>query len=373
MISVISKNNVACFLRSGVLDLSELDVAKVDTPRRRRLLEKWQKRTPIYPIRPFIDYAWNDYDPKTVASYLISDLPSFYRHKSILYAGFCVWVICPNKEKLRKDAMVYTIAKAIENAERPWRSESAAFLHSIGETLGRLTGADRRLFEEVYYPVGGMMRVLRSYPRKSQLRLIHINAVETLEALHLMAIQHFHTSNLLDNQVSNRPSKIKGSAVVQHAFGSGSTNVFREQYTAQYQRKINTKGDQPKINMLRYKLRSANPIIESWDKSRASLAYSYAAASINLENDRTLLHEIVGGTSTYRKHSKLLPEWFGRARFVAENIIGNCEPERNPYNYERNLLDVLPQPFEIPSVFKIDADRVTRAYIDSRHKINLYL
>ncbi len=90
------------------------------TTRRERLRVKWAPIKPSIPLRPFIDYAWDNYDPLAVASYLLSADDAFYRHKSILHEGFCAWVACPSRRQLREDGMAYRIAKAVDAAEAPW-------------------------------------------------------------------------------------------------------------------------------------------------------------------------------------------------------------------------------------------------------------
>lgn len=335
--------------------MSEHDAGRVgerrDTPRRRRLRENWQSQGPNIPLRPFVDYAWEHYDPKAVASYLLDTGDSFHRQKSILHEGFCAWVVCPNHRKLCHDGMVYRIAKAVEDAEEPWREKAAGFGKLVGEVVGRTLGADRRFFDEVYYPIGGPTRVLQSMSRAAYKRTLSEHATDMLEAVHLMALHHYHLTHLRDKKTYHIPSKEAGAALVKTAFGAPVSRLFVEglkvKDTVSPPSKRVSDGKLPK----QYKLRGDTSILASWNQSRAAVAYAYAAASISTDTDRTLLHEIVACTSRRAGHRHLMAEWCGRARFVVEQIVERCHPERDPFDYRAHVLDVAPLAFEPPTLF----------------------
>lgn len=329
---------------------------KLDTPRRRRLHKNWKALGSTIPLRPFIDYAWDNYDPKAVATYLLESDKSFYRHKTTLHEGFCAWVACPTRRKLREDGMVYRIAKAVDDAERPWRDDASAFNHSMGETVGRMLRADRRFFEEIYYSVGGASRILQSMSRPMFKRVVGDRATDMLEAVHLMALHHYHLTHFHDKKVYHIPSKDAGASLVKKAFGAPSTRLFVEDLTDRDKQKPEVRV--PKV----YKLRADTNIVASWNQSRPSVAYAYAAASIKIGEGRTLLHDIVNCKCTRAKHQHLMQEWCGRARFVIESIIEQCHPEREPFDYRAQVPDVEPIPFELPKMFPFAPQIITEGY-----------
>lgn len=327
-------------------------VRKPDTPQRRRLRANWKASEPTIPRRPFIDYAWENFDPRAVASYLLDPGPGdFHRHKAILHAGFCTWVLCPSFGKLREDAMVYRVARAIEAAEAPWRAKASGFSRPLGDAVGRMLGTDRRFDEEVYHPIGGASRVLRAMSRPTFKRTLLSRAAEMLEAIHLVALHHYHLTHLRDKKIYHIPSKDAGAALLKTAFGAPVSQLFVEGLQVKDTVASTAKGASDGKAPARYKLRGYTSVITSWYASRTSLAYAYAAASLPTESGRTLLHEIVACRTTRAKHGALMPEWCGRARYVIEGILDQCHPEQKPYDYGAEVLNVTPVPFELPGVF----------------------
>ena len=329
---------------------------KPNTQRRHRVRENWKPLKLTVPLRSFVDYAWDNYDAKAVAAYLLDSDKSFYRHKSILHEGFCAWVACPARRKLREDGMVYRIAKAVEDAEAPWREGASAFNRSVGEFVGRTLRADRRFFEELHHPVGGAARIGQAMSRIAFKRALSEHATDMLEAVHLMALHHYHLTHLRDKKIYHIPSKDAGAALVKKAFGASTTRLFVEDLTVP--NKLKTKERVPRL----YKLRADTSIIASWSQSRPSVAYAYAAASIKTDGDRTLLHEIVSCKCTRAKHQHLMQEWFGRARYVVDSIIEQCHPEREPFDYRATLLNIEPIPFEVPCLFPFVPQVIAEGY-----------
>lgn len=364
---------------------SDQATRKLDIPRRRRVRANWTSRQPTIPLRPFIDYAWDNYDPKAVASYLLAADKGFYHQKRILYEGFCTWVVCPSRSKLREDSMVYRIAKAVDAAEAPWRSKADRFIPTLGDCVGRLIHGDVRFFQEVYYPTGGAMRVLGAVPRAAFKRALAKRATEMLEAVHMIAIHHFHLTYLTSKEYNYALSKKTGGAVVGRIFRSTSNRRFVEDRrvwkkldTIQDRKKIirRSKGKTKGLIAMEYKIHSSTLAIQAWDKSRPSIAYAYAAASIPTGNGRTLLHELIATNSTYKLHRHLLVEWCGRARYVVDHIIAQCSqdrgnPERGepPFEFQSCVLPVEPRSFEPPALFSLSAMKITDAY-DYQRKLS---
>lgn len=341
--------------------------AKPDTPRRRRLHANWRASKPTIPLRPFIDYAWENFDPRAVASYLLDPGPGdFHRHKAILHAGFCAWVVCPGFTKLREDAMVYRVARAVEVAEAPWREQASGFSRPVGAAVGRMLGTDRRFDEEVYASIGGAPRILRAMSRSTFRRTLLSHATEMLEAVHLVALHHYHLTHLHDKKTYHIPSKDAGAALINTAFGGPVTELFVEGLRVKPKTEEASKAGSDGKVPARYKLRRSSSILTSWNKLRIAVAYAYAAASLPTEPGRTLLHEIVACRSTHAKHRALMPEWCGRARFVVEGILDQCHPEQKPYDYGAEVLNVAPVPFTLPVMFSFAPDVIARGYKNAR-------
>ncbi|TXN61034.1 hypothetical protein FV232_27625, partial [Methylobacterium sp. WL30] len=273
---------------------AEPRTARLDTSRRRRLRENWKTQPSQIPLRPFIDYAWDNYDPKAVVSHLMDADRSFYRHKSILHEGFCAWVACPSHNKLCHDGMVYRIAKAVEDAEAPWREKASTFSKLVGETVGRTIRADRRFFEEAYYSIGGPTRILRSMSRVTFKRTLLEHATDMLEAVHLMALHHYHLTHLQDKKTYHVPSKDAGAALVKKAFGSPVSRLFVEELRVKDTANPPGKREPDGKILKQYKLRGDTSIIASWHLSRPAVAYAYAAAGAPGNNTGLQTQENLG-------------------------------------------------------------------------------
>ena len=338
------------------------------TTRREKLRVKWAPIEPSIPLRPFIDYAWDNYDPLAVASYLLSADDVFYRHKSILHEGFCAWVACPSRRQLREDGMIYRIAKAIDAAEAPWRERATGFNRSIGETVGRMLRADRHFFEEAYYPVGGAGRILNAVPRQRFKRTLLKQASDMLEAVHLVALHHYHITYLKSQKIYHVPSKEAGAALLKQAFGAPNSQLFVEGLRVKPKTTSTEKAGLDGKVPARYKLRVGTSVLGtdgSWNQSRTAVAYAYAAASIQTGPERTLLHEIVACQSTRAKHRALMQEWCGRARFVVDCIISECHDEQKRFNYGAQIPPVEPIAFKLPSIFPFVPEIIEKGYINS--------
>jgi hypothetical protein len=64
-----------------------------------------------------------------------------------------------------------------------------------------------------------------------------------------------------------------------------------------------------------------------WSNYKASAAFAYAAARLQVSETTCLLDAIVTGEATFRKHKGLLSRWFALTRFAAQDILGNCKEE----------------------------------------------
>jgi hypothetical protein len=58
-----------------------------------------------------------------------------------------------------------------------------------------------------------------------------------------------------------------------------------------------------------------------WSKRQSKSALLYAASTMNVADNRTLLDGLLDGTATYDAYRPLLVEWFDRSRFVTEKVL----------------------------------------------------
>jgi hypothetical protein len=180
---------------------------------RRRLLEAWTKieerlerrRLPAISSRPFVEYAWENFDVKEVTSILASPEPSYYAHKDILFDGLCAWVACPSKPMLIKHAMTLTAVKFLQSAEAAGREMYG--VGQLGDILIRTHQIGHEFFEQIYYPIGGVAQLAKCPSRGGFRKQLQSGASGIPHIVMLMSIFHFHLVNLQDTSEYNEVLK----------------------------------------------------------------------------------------------------------------------------------------------------------------------
>lgn len=69
----------------------------------------YEKTSPSYLTADwprFSNYAWDNFDPKTVIDILLSNKQTYEPLRDVLFSGLCSWTVAPNDEDLTKNAMM---------------------------------------------------------------------------------------------------------------------------------------------------------------------------------------------------------------------------------------------------------------------------
>jgi hypothetical protein len=177
----------------------------------RKLIEAWQQiqaRVSEQQLsqrqgtsKSFIEYAWNKFDPREIASILAAAGDSYYAHKDILYEGYCAWVACPSNVKLPQHGMVVRAALHLDAAEQFGR-EKFGGIGQIGDIYIRTNLIGPEFFEDIYYPIGGIYRIARSLSRTGYRSRLAKQSRGIQHGLRVMAIYHHHVDHLLEQKSS---------------------------------------------------------------------------------------------------------------------------------------------------------------------------
>lgn len=246
---------------------------------------------PIDEFGSFADLVWHDFRPREVVQILLDSRPSYRGHKRVLIAAFGAWILHPDFLPLRRNAVRLAVARHFELAERQVSDDldkfgwAADFVHRY-----RLVGI--KFLRDIYYPVGGIGSLTKSTAKKNQQKIIlkkwrrHIHA-----CVEVVKIYHYSYENLPYPEY-RKPSLISASTLV---------------------------------DKVRDDLLTRSKVQLAWAHRRQSIAYLYAANSIDTSQGRTLLDEIIDSRFSGKLAKIHLPILVGRARFVADCILANAK------------------------------------------------
>lgn len=281
--------------------------------------------------RKFAEYAWDKFDPREVARILALPGDSYFAHKDVLYEGFCAWVVCPNNVTLPRHGMVLRAALHLDAAEQFGRDRFGG-IGQIGDIYIRTNVVGPEFFEEIYYPIGGILRIARSLSRAGYRKKLANGSKGIRYAVRVAEIYHHHVEHLLPKKTFGKPSLNTAAGLVSE---------------------LDPAGD---------KLPGERAMKDYWSASKQSVALAYSAQSIIVEENLSLLDLIIQGKTTWRAHRQFVPAWFGRARYVAEHVLCRCAETETGTNALQLLPDVPAEKFNPTSFTEHQAANIARKF-----------
>ncbi|MCJ2144722.1 hypothetical protein [Methylobacterium sp. E-066] len=257
--------------------------------------------------RSFAEYAWDTFDPREVVTILAAPGDSYFAHKDILYEGFCAWVADPSDVTLPKRAMVLRTALHLDAAEKAGRDLYRG-AGRLGDVLIRTHLVDPEFFEEIYYPIGGILRIAKSLSRAGYRSKLAECAKSTDCAVKIVEIYHYHVDNLLPQEIYGKPSLNSAAPILESVY------IYEPE------------------------LPGERSVKEYWRRKKDAAAFAYAAKSIELIEGQTLLDAILSGKTTWRYHERIFMQWLSRARYVALEILSKCAETQT----SQDALGILP-------------------------------
>ncbi|CAA2158643.1 hypothetical protein MBRA_03906 [Methylobacterium brachiatum] len=281
--------------------------------------------------KSFVEYAWDEFDPREIANILATPGESYFAHKDILYEGYCAWVASPKSARLPRHGMVLRTALHLDAAEQFGRDKFGG-IGQIGDIYIRTNLIGSEFFEEIYYPIGGILRIARSLSRAGYRARLREQSKGIQYGLRVLEIYHHHVEHLLDQKHFGKPSLNTAAGLVSE---------------------IDVSGD---------KLPGERAIKEYWSQHRVSIAFGYAAQSIKVNEDKTLLDLILTGATSWRKHRTLFPAWMARTRFVVDHVLSQCAETDTASGTMGLLPEIEPEPFAGVQFDARQAENIARKF-----------
>src|SRR4051794_27267624 len=256
--------------------------------------------------KPFAQYAWDEFDPRQVMSILASPEGSFFAHKEVLFAGFCVWAVCPTEQSLIRDNMVLAAIDQLAKAEEEARNAFGG-RDLLADMAARFAIPGLDFFREIYHPIGGL-RAIANAARPDAVRdAIRSGSDEIISAIKLMRILHFHAVEL-------RPTgRYEQSSV------DAACKIVAALDAIDYKRYKNRKAKKISMKAVDY-----GNVKKRWRKYVYAIAVAYAASDVEADSSQSLLNTLVSGSVSFGENYGFITEWFGKATYANEQILAFC-------------------------------------------------
>lgn len=287
--------------------------------------------------KSFAEYAWDTFSPREIVTILATPGDSYFAHKDILYEGFCAWVADPSSVTLPKHAMVLRTALHLDAAEKAGR-DLYGRVGRLGDVLIRTHLVDPEFFEEIYYPIGGVLRIAKSLSRTGYRSKLVDCTKSTDCAVKIAEIYHYHVKFLLSQGVYGKPSLNSAAPILEAVY------IYEPE------------------------LPGERAVKEYWRQKKDSVVFSCAAKSIELGDGQTLLDVILSGKTTWRLHRHLFQQWMSRARYVAQEILSKCAETETSRDALKILPDCAIESFESPTFDSIQSDVIVKKFARKKTK-----
>ena len=281
--------------------------------------------------KSFAEYAWDTFDPREIVTILATPGDSYFAHKDILYEGFCAWVADPSSVTLPKHAMVLRTALHLDAAEKVGR-DLYGRVGRLGDVMIRTHLVDPEFFEEIYYPIGGILRIAKSLSRAGYRSRLVDCTKSTDCAVKIVEIYHYHVNNLLSQGVYGKPSLNSAAPILESVY------IYEPE------------------------LPGERAVKEYWRQKKDSVVFSCAAKSIELNDGQTLLDMILSGKTTWRLHRRIFQQWMSRARYVAQEILSKCAETQTSQDALGFLPDCTIELFEPPAFDSVQSDVIVKKF-----------
>ncbi len=158
----------------------------------------YEKTSPSYLTADwprFSNYAWDNFDPKTVIDILLSNKQTYEPLRDVLFSGLCSWTVAPNDEDLTKNAMMLVGIKYLCHLELLGRG---AFPDQpiFGDAASRISPTGRDFFRDFYHPIGGLITLLESSSQDEFSERLFSASELTMNVVGLMTTVHMHVAHV---------------------------------------------------------------------------------------------------------------------------------------------------------------------------------
>lgn len=302
----------------------------------------------------FFKHTWSKFSPKRNLAFLLHGEEQFTGQKETITKAISTWIIKgkssgkktdKNKIKinhinLTRNAIRLQLIEIIASYENNIINATSDKEVLSQDIIGRSKLIDGDYFSLAYYPIGGLKSLMRVKSIQQHRRNLDKSLSEIKTLIEMMRIYHYWEIHFKNDPKYSRPSKRKSKEIL----------AAIEKNIKDYKKK----GNAEKLNQS--------------IMGRSSLIY--AAHSIHIDEDRTLLDFMLNHSLSYEVLSKnsTIEIWLRRAQYVNENIHQYASEITNQANrgdykpYDLNLRylpdSLEPEPFELSPPYPADIERI---------------
>ena len=154
----------------------------------------------------FKEKVWSDFKPNYVFEKLLSS-NRFNPNNRIILSALSAWVIAPNDDELRQNAITLRVNEIIGKIEKTIiknSTRSTLFDDHLNLVNKRLK---RGFYREIYYPIGGLRAFNNSISSELYTKNISVKHAQHIAGINkVLSIIHYHQEKITDYEKYNPPS-----------------------------------------------------------------------------------------------------------------------------------------------------------------------
>ena len=260
-------------------------------------IDRWDSNRSLTVSERFMAFGW-DFHVADVLRVIVDNERHYFGLKSILFSGFCTWMVRPLDIEHIRYAMMLKGNLKLAQAERRGRKlipKNKVF----GALAGRVLFPGSAFYEDFYIPISRKQRWNQVPSRAEHRKNLRKRENSVRTTLDLVKIYHWHAVHLQDSRKHNLPSLNNGIKALMEM------------------RRISDR-----------KTSHPDTYEDHWKQCRISAAVLYGLDAIGREQGVDLLSMVLDNNLLFNRNRWLLKEIISRAKFVAENVLAGLQNNR---------------------------------------------
>lgn len=339
---------------AGLLESEEMKavISAIDALRRRYpqslSLPKSEKIT-------FMQMLKGKFPVREVLRVLADKHPGYPGKKDVLAAAFAAWLLFPKDKEIRENWMTHAMLIYLD------KTEKSAGLYD-GWTLERDIAA-RYIFagddflRDMLDNAGGYQAFMRATTLEVLDAILDHNIRTIRTATRSMVYLHHGAQLYVEGGVFYRPSVNRAYKIFE------TIRISEEENRGEIEKRNNRKkkdAEKEEIPPFTYVGRSS--LHKIWKENKGALPLLYAASCLKATRAKSLLDILLNAEFSHGKHTSLIPQWLGMARYAADSIFPKMGDPSLMKNADRLLGDIAPLPFPAPVLNEMEGDSFKRNF-----------